>query len=123
MTENQDPFAEDPTAQDPAAQDPSAEESSLESAIDDDPDAPALRAEPGAAGPQGDGIEGADTAFENERAQEDRGTVDDVRGSGGSAVPDDASAADQGNREGDEMAADTPEDRDGTGDDTVAPGL
>lgn len=117
MTENQDPFAEDPT------EDPSAEESSLESAIDDDPDAPTLRADPGAAGPQGDGVEGADAAFEDERAQDDRGTVDDVRGSGGNAVPDDASAADQGNREGDEMTADAPGDPEGTGDDAVAPGL
>ncbi|SLM88733.1 hypothetical protein [Brevibacterium yomogidense] len=67
--------------------------------------------EPGAEGPEGTGIEGADDALVD--LEDDAGPIGDASGSVSDASPDLATAADQGNREGDEMLAE--------GDDPDAP--
>ncbi|GAB2541617.1 hypothetical protein [Brachybacterium huguangmaarense] len=90
-----------------------AEESSLESAVDDeldeDSDLDDDRVEPGADGPVGQGVEGADDILEAEREHED--PDDDLSALGGFGDvedefgEDDSAAAEQGNRDGDEMVS------------------
>ncbi|HLR45018.1 MAG TPA: hypothetical protein VK065_07510 [Brevibacterium sp.] len=57
--------------------------------------------EPGADGPVGTGVEGADDVLVD--ADDDAGRIGDASGSPSGRAEDDAPAADQGNREGDEM--------------------
>jgi hypothetical protein len=86
-----------------------SEESSLEAAIDDEDDDSDI--EPGAEAPEGSGIEGADDILEAERESaegEDSFDVDLTDELG----EDDSAAAEQGNRDGDEMVSegDDPEE-------------
>jgi hypothetical protein len=85
-----------------------SEESSLESAIDEgdeDDDASTPRVEPGAEAPEGSGIEGADEILEEERdrdAEDDSFEDPDYPSDLGE---DQSTAAEQGNRDGDEMVS------------------
>lgn len=86
-----------------------SEESSLEAAVDDEDDED--ETEPGAEGPAGSGVEGADDILEAEREHadgEDRFDMDLTDELG----EDDSAAAEQGNRDGDEMVSegDDPEE-------------
>lgn len=86
-----------------------AEESSLESAVDEGDDLEDGTEDPrqaaGSAGPLGTGVEGADDALEDDRLHDGEdgldafGTLEDGQG------VDDSPAAEQGNRDGDEMVA------------------
>lgn len=67
--------------------------------------------EPGAEGPEGTGIEGADDVLGD--LEDDAGPIGDASGAVSDASADLETAADQGNREGDEMLSE--------GDDPDAP--
>ncbi|MCS6711705.1 hypothetical protein JSY14_06605 [Brachybacterium sp. EF45031] len=69
--------------------------------------------EPGSEGPVGSGVEGADDILEAERAAREDGTDGNLPVGAAQSLPggggaDDATAAEQGNREGDEMQAEEP---------------
>lgn len=59
----------------------------------------------GAAGPVGSGIEGADDALEADRGHDREEIPAGFDTVPGTQVPDDETAAEQGNREGDEMVS------------------
>ncbi|MCG7310675.1 hypothetical protein [Brachybacterium sp. ACRRE] len=82
-----------------------SEESSLEAAIDDEDEDEDPDVEPGAEGPEGTGVEGADDILEEERDRdaEDDSFYDSDYPSG--LGEDDSAAAEQGNRDGDEMVS------------------
>jgi hypothetical protein len=63
--------------------------------------------EPGSEGPEGTGIEGADDALINDAGWEDE---NDAPGLDGEFDTDPTSAAEQGNRDGDEMVSDGDDD-------------
>lgn len=63
------------------------------------------RIEPGAEGPIGQGVEGADTILEEERPHDLEDGLDRYGDLEGTDNVDDSTAAEQGNREGDEMVS------------------
>ncbi|SDT11520.1 hypothetical protein SAMN04489752_3400 [Brevibacterium siliguriense] len=84
-----------------AAAEAEAEQVDLDSSIDDEPaDAPV---EPGAEGPEGTGIEGADDALVDDAGWEDE---NEAPGLSDEFNTDQSPAAEQGNRVGDEMVSD-----------------
>ena len=101
-----DPDLDEPTGDeldDPelAAAEAEAEQVDLDSTIDDEPDD--IPIEPGAEGPEGTGIEGADDALVDEAGWEDE---NEAPGLSDEFNTDQSPAAEQGNRVGDEMVSD-----------------
>ena len=101
-----DPDLDEPTGDeldDPelAAAEAEAEQVDLDSTIDDEPDD--IPIEPGAEGPEGTGIEGADDALVDEAGWEDE---NEAPGLSDEFNTDQSPAAEQGNRLGDEMVSD-----------------
>ena len=106
-----DPILDDPDLDEPtgdelddpelAAAEAEAEQVDLDSTIDDEPDD--IPIEPGAEGPEGTGIEGADDALVDEAGWEDE---NEAPGLSDEFNTDQSPAAEQGNRLGDEMVSD-----------------
>lgn len=101
-----DPDLDEPTGDeldDPelAAAEAEAEQVDLDSTIDDEPDDALI--EPGAEGPEGTGIEGADDALVDDAGWEDE---NEAPGLSDEFNTDQSPAAEQGNRVGDEMVSD-----------------
>ena len=84
-----------------AAAEADAGQVDLDSTIDDEPDD--IPIEPGAEGPEGTGIEGADDALVDEAGWEDE---NEAPGLSDEFNTDQSPAAEQGNRVGDEMVSD-----------------
>ena len=105
-----DPDLDEPTGDeldDPelAAAEAEAEQVDLDSGIDDEPaDAPI---EPGAEGPEGTGVEGADDALVDDAGWEDE---NEAPGLSDEFNTDQSPAAEQGNRVGDEMVSEGDDD-------------
>lgn len=108
------PLLDDPTLDEPTADElDDPELNAAETEADDvdtdldtgvDPDSPAgPTVEPGAEGPEGTGIEGADDALLDAGSRDDELDAPDVSAE---FSADSATAADQGNRPGDEMVSD-----------------
>lgn len=108
---DEDPILDDPDLDEPtgvelddpelAAAEAEAEQVDLDSTIDDEPDD--IPIEPGAEGPEGTGIEGADDALVDEAGWEDE---NEAPGLSDEFNTDQSPAAEQGNRLGDEMVSD-----------------
>lgn len=108
---DEDPILDDPDLDEPtgdelddpelAAAEAEAEQVDLDSTIDDEPDD--IPIEPGAEGPEGTGIEGADDALVDEAGWEDE---NEAPGLSDEFNTDQSPAAEQGNRVGDEMVSD-----------------
>ena len=106
---DEDPILDDPDLDEPTGDeldDPElaaaeAEQVDLDSTIDDEPDD--IPIEPGAEGPEGTGIEGADDALVDEAGWEDE---NEAPGLSDEFNTDQSPAAEQGNRLGDEMVSD-----------------
>ena len=108
---DEDPILDEPDLDEPtgdelddpelAAAEAEAEQVDLDSTIDDEPDD--IPIEPGAEGPEGTGIEGADDALVDEAGWEDE---NEAPGLSDEFNTDQSPAAEQGNRLGDEMVSD-----------------
>ena len=108
---DEDPILDEPDLDEPtgdelddpelAAAEAEAEQVDLDSTIDDEPDD--IPIEPGAEGPEGTGIEGADDALVDEAGWEDE---NEAPGLSDEFNTDQSPAAEQGNRVGDEMVSD-----------------
>lgn len=101
-----DPTLDEPTADeldDPELDAVEADAEDLDSDLAADPDAPAGPfVEPGAEGPEGTGIEGADDALIEDAGWDDE---NDAPALDGELDTDPTTAAEQGNRPGDEMVS------------------
>ena len=108
---DEDPILDEPDLDEPtgdelddpelAAAEAEAEQVDLDSTIADEPDDVPI--EPGAEGPEGTGIEGADDALVDEAGWEDE---NEAPGLSDEFNTDQSPAAEQGNRLGDEMVSD-----------------
>lgn len=98
-----DPALDEPTADeldDPELNAAEAEADDVDPELDPDLDVEPIDAEPGADGPEGTGIEGADDALLEDSGEGDELDAPDISGE---FSTDSATAADLGNRPGDEM--------------------